>query len=175
MLKYRFNKRLILLLLFPILLFSQSRVTGKVVAVKDGDTIHLLSKAKKIKIRLYGIDAPEKKQAYGIKSKQRLSELVLGKSISVIAHGKDRYGRTIGELYLLDSIFVNQVLVKEGLAWWYVKYAKDNQALESAEKSARKEKVGLWEQDSPTAPWKWRKLKRKKSKKRRKNYKKGRP
>jgi endonuclease YncB( thermonuclease family) len=97
---------------------------GKVVSIADGDTITVLDGDKKQhKIRLTGIDAPEKKQAFGAKSKARLGELVAGKEVVVEWKEKDAYGRTLSKV-IQGGVDVNLQMVKEGLAWHYRKYSK---------------------------------------------------
>src|SRR2546426_709117 len=111
--------------------------TGRVVGVSDGDTIKVLHNGKAEKIRLYGIDCPEKGQAYGTRAKQFTSELVFGKAVTVKNHSLDRYGRTIGDVIILDGTNLNRELVKVGLAWWYRKYAPNDSTLEHLEEEAR--------------------------------------
>ena len=95
-------------------------IHGKVVAVADGDTITILTSAKEqVKIRLHGIDAPERGQDFGTKSKQALSDLVFGKQVRIETEGKDRYGRVIGTVFV-DGVDVNLAMVDMGLAWHYV-------------------------------------------------------
>ncbi len=92
--------------------------TGRVVGVSDGDTITVLSKGKPVRIRLHGIDCPEKRQAFGNRAKQATSKLVFGQTVTVHVMDKDRYGRTVGEVILPDGRVLNQELVKAGFAWW---------------------------------------------------------
>lgn len=93
--------------------------SGKVVAVKDGDTISVLHSGKREEIRLNGIDCPEKDQSFGAEATKFTSQLALGKDVTVTSHGVDKYGRTIGDIVLLDGTKVNQELVRAGLAWWF--------------------------------------------------------
>lgn len=128
---------------------------GKVVGVHDGDTLTLLVNGDtEYKIRLDGIDAPELKQDFGQRSKQALSALCFGKGVRVKAAGEDRYGRTLGTVYV-NGADVNRRMVADGFAWHYVKYS-DSESLAKAEAAARKKKLGLWKDKSPTAPWDWR-------------------
>jgi endonuclease YncB( thermonuclease family) len=121
----------------------------KVVKITDGDTVHVLDQSKaKHKIRLGGIDAPEKKQAYGQKSKQNLSKLIAGKNIEVQYNKRDRYGRIIGKL-IYQGQDVNLLQIKHGYAWHYKYYQRDQSALDrtlysSAEIVAREKTIGLW-------------------------------
>jgi micrococcal nuclease len=148
----------LLLLLFP----SHSLATdfsGPVVGVMDGDTIEVLHNNKAERIRLSGIDCPEKGQAYGKKAKQAASELVFGKEVTLQTHGHDKYGRTIADVVLPDGTNVNHTLVKDGWCWWYRKYAPGDTVLERLEKEAREAKRGLWAEAQPVPPWEWRKRK----------------
>ena len=154
--------RIILLLICPILVFSQS-FTAKVIRVVDGDSVNVVSLFEKeeLKLRLYGIDAPEWRQAYGKESKDALKGL-LGPNteISVKVLDKDRYGRLICELHLDDkNISVNEWMVSKGNAWHYVKYAPDDMNLQQAEEDARNNKLGLWSLETPIPPWDYRRIK----------------
>ena len=137
---------------------------GKVVSIADGDTITVLD-AEKVqhKIRLQGIDAPEKKQAFGAKSKERMSEKVGGEEVVVQWKEKDRYGRILGEV-MLDKRHINLEMVQDGLAWHYTNYSKSKE-LAKAEAEARMGKKGLWVDKEPVPPWEFRKAEREKSKK----------
>jgi endonuclease YncB( thermonuclease family) len=98
-----------------------NQFSGKVVSVLDGDTIDILHNKRAKQIRLNGIDAPEKGQAFGQKAKQFVSEQAFGKEVTVKTFGLDKYGRTIGDVFLPDGRMLNEELVREGLAWWYTK------------------------------------------------------
>jgi endonuclease YncB( thermonuclease family) len=135
----------------------------KVIGVKDGDTIEILVNNKPVTVRLYGVDSPEKKQDFGTQAKNFTSQLVFGKYISLNDKGKDRYGRTIGEIFLPDGKSLNKELVANGYAWYYRAYANDPQ-LGYLENDARRLERGLWSQPDPVAPWEFRKNKREKSK-----------
>ncbi|MBJ6118814.1 thermonuclease family protein [Pontibacter sp. BT310] len=139
---------------------APSTTTGdKVVAIKDGDTIELLRNGQTIKVRLYGVDAPEKNQDFGQRSRQFTSDLAFGKFVKLIEHNKDRYGRTVGTIILPDGRNLNEELVKEGLAWHYKAYSKDTR-LANLEADARRLKRGLWASPNPVAPWDFRKDKK---------------
>lgn len=147
---------------FAALLFCQASlaavIEGKVVAVADGDTITVLDKSKKThRIRLAGIDAPEKAQPFGQRSKQHLSDLVYGKNVEVIFDERDHYGRIIGKV-MLPSGDVNLAQVRAGKAWHYKRYSKDR-AYAMAEDTAKREGRGLWADKNPTPPWDWRRSK----------------
>lgn len=126
----------LLLLLFPFLLFSQS---GKVIGITDGDTMEMLIEGKSYKIRLAHIDAPEKKQAYGTKAKQYLSDLCYGKTATMTVTDVDQYGRNVAVVVLKDGSNVNKEMVKSGFAWWYYKYSNDR-SYEKLEIEARNAK-----------------------------------
>ena len=155
----RFITLILLLTLTTPLLADELR--GKVVSIADGDTITVLDADKKQhKVRLNGIDAPEKKQAFGAKSKARLGELVAGKDVMVEWKEKDTYGRTLGKV-TQNGVDVNLQMVKEGLAWHYRKYSKSAE-LSRAEAEAKAGKKGLWADQNPVPPWDFRKHEKKK-------------
>lgn len=133
--------------------------SGKVVGVMDGDTIKVMHDGKAEKIRLYGVDAPEKAQAFGQKAKKFTSEMVFGKEVKVVVVDTDRYGRTVGKVFLEDGRMLNHELVKNGFAWWYQRYAKNDVDLQRFEKEAKDSKKGLWTEETPTPPWEWRRKK----------------
>ena len=133
--------------------------SSPVVSVLDGDTIEVLHNQHPERIRLSGIDCPEKSQAYGQKAKQATSALVFGKEVTLQTFGKDKYGRTIADVLLPDGTIVNHSLVKDGWCWWYQKYAPRNTTLESLEGEAREAKRGLWADPYPVPPWEWRRRK----------------
>jgi len=132
----------------------------KVVKVTDGDTVHVLDQSTvRHKIRLGGIDAPEKKQAFGKKSKQNMANLVAGKQVEVEYYKRDRYGRIIGKL-IKDGQDINLLQIKHGYAWHYKYYQKDQTKLDrdlysSAEIGARAKRLGLWVEPA-IPPWEFR-------------------
>ena len=126
---------------------------GKVVSIHDGDTITMLQNKTQIKVRLFGIDAPELKQPYGKKSKQFLANLIAREVVEVDENGKDRYKRTLGIIYYKGQD-INAQMVLNGYAWVYVKYSK---IYVDQETTAREKKLGLWQSSNPTPPWEWRK------------------
>ena len=127
------------------------------VGVKDGDTFELLRDGKTtLTVRLLGVDTPEKNQAYGQRARQFASDLAFGKTVKLIEHNKDRYGRTVGTIILPDGRSLNEELVREGYAWHYKAYSKDK-SLENLEADARRFKRGLWQDPNPVAPWDFRK------------------
>lgn len=150
-----YNLYIVLLSLFFV--FGQGQETrGKVIKIQDGDTFTLLtSNNDEVKVRMHGIDAPEKKQAYGQASKKHLSDLIYGKHVCVVQKGKDKYKRFLGIAYLENGENVNYRMVEDGYAWHFTKYSDDDyQAL--LEKRARTFKKGIWQEPNPLAPWDFR-------------------
>ena len=131
----------------------------KVIGVKDGDTVEVLYYQLPMVIRLEHIDAPEKKQAFGTVSKQKLSDLCFGKNVMIVSSGiKGNYdgrGRMIAEILVNDKINANKEMLKSGLAWHYKKYSKSEEYAQ-LENAARKNRVGLWTDKNPIAPWSFR-------------------
>lgn len=134
---------------------------GKVVGVSDGDSITVLDNSKtQHKIRLAGIDAPEKSQAFGERSKQHLSDLVFGKPVIVDWSKTDKYGRTIGKV-IVNGQDANLSQIYTGLAWHYKQYDKEQSVTDrgsyaQAEIAARAQRIGLWYDAAPTPPWDFR-------------------
>ena len=126
----------------------------QVISIADGDTLTLLVDSKPVKIRLANIDAPEKNQPFGQRSKQSLSNLCWGKNAEYVTQAIDKYKRTIALVYC-DSAMVNKSQVAAGMAWVYPKYNKDP-ALPTIEKAARITGLGLWADVTPVPPWEWR-------------------
>ena len=147
-------KPLLALIILSSYLFSLELI-GKVVKVSDGDTVTILASDKtQHKIRLNDIDAPEKKQAFGNKSKDNLAKYIAGKTVTVQYQKKDKYKRVLGTIYY-NNTDINLQQVKDGYAWVYKKYS-NNQTYYKAEKLARDKRVGLWADKSPVAPWEFR-------------------
>jgi endonuclease YncB( thermonuclease family) len=145
-------------MVFAVLAFSNNfpeQLEGRAVKIADGDTFTLLTTGKtQVKIRLNGIDAPEKGQDYWVASKDFLGKLLAGRSLRVRVTGKDRYGRLIGDVYV-DRLWVNSSMVEAGLAWHFLKYSHDPE-LAKAEAEARKQLAGLWKQPGAIPPWEFR-------------------
>ena len=156
--------RLSCLLAIELLLIFASTawadLIGPVVSVLDGDTLEVLHNQHPERIRLSGIDCPEKGQAYGKRAKQAASDLAFGKDVTIQTHGLDKYKRTLADVLLSDGTNVNHTLVKDGCCWWYRKYAPGDTVLEGLEKEAREAKKGLWADPQPVPPWEWRRRKR---------------
>ena len=145
-----------LLLLAPHLL-AAGDFTGTVSSVADGDTLTVLYGEGAIRVRLDGIDCPEKDQPSGAAARRFTSELALGQIVTVVEEDIDRYGRIVATVILPDGRSLNHEIVAAGWAWWYRKYAPDDVALRDLEARARKEGRGLWSEAVPTPPWEWRK------------------
>lgn len=156
-------KNLLLVFILSLSNFVNAKtMEGLVVGVADGDTITVLDQQKNTyKIRLQGIDAPEKKQAFGEKSKQSLHDLVHGKQVLVEYDKEDKYGRTVGKVTLGDLDVCLQQLVL-GMAWHYKKYQNEQSATDRAvysetESKSKSLRLGLWADDAPMPPWEFRK------------------
>jgi micrococcal nuclease len=153
-------KRSFLVVIFLLALVTacnKKETLYKVVGVKDGDTLVLLSPDNQnITVRLAEVDCPEKNQAFGQAAKQFTSNLCFGKRVQLIVSQKDRYGRTVGQVLLEDGTNVNYEIVKNGYAWQYLAYSK-NMELAGLEQHARENKLGLWRDINPVAPWNFRK------------------
>jgi len=155
------KKYLSILLVCAALVLGNTAVAntlqGRVVGVSDGDTVTVLDADNKPhKIRLSGIDAPEKEQAYGQKSKESLSELVFGKSVDVEWRKQDRYGRTVGKI-MLGGVDICLEQLKRGMAWHYKQYqqeqtAQDRLSYAESEILARSMGTGLWQDAEPVEP-----------------------
>jgi len=149
------------LLLISLHTASAETLTGRVVGVSDGDTIMLLDATnQQHKIRLAGIDCPEKSQPFGQAAKQSMSDQVYGRQVNVETGKQDRYGRNIGKV-LVDGVDANLVQIRRGLAWHYKKYQNeqpldDRLAYSRAEETARASRIGLWSEVDPVPPWDWR-------------------
>lgn len=145
------------------------------VGVTDGDTITILDAANTTyKIRIAGIDAPEKRQAFGTKAREAMVSMVFEKPVAVEWDKLDRYGRTVGKVMVasdnckqencLKNIDAGLMLIRTGLAWHYKKYQKeqsseDRKKYSNSDEVARKERIGLWTEANPIAPWDFRKKK----------------
>ena len=148
------------MLLFATVLCSAESIAGKVVKVKDGDTVVVLDETKNVvTIRLAGVDAPEKKQDFGTVAKQFVSDQVFGKEVTFQEISKDRYGRTVAWVFY-ENKNLSEELLKSGLAWHYIKY-DNSEYLQELEDKARRNEIGLWSLPNPIAPSEFRKVKAK--------------
>jgi endonuclease YncB( thermonuclease family) len=131
----------------------------KVIGISDGDTIKILKDGKEVKVRLAGIDCPEKGQPFGTKAKTFTSEKAFGKNVKLnIVTPADRYGRMVADVILPDGTVLSAELVKAGLAWHYKQFSK-SKTLEDLENDAKENKRGLWADSDPVPPWNYRKRK----------------
>ena len=153
------KKIIILICLFlNIFTFSQLSGKGKVISIKDGDTVVLLvENNQNVVCRLAEIDCPEKSQAFGQNAKNFTSSLIFGKVVNYQTLSKDGYGRYVTKIYYRRQ-YISEALVKNGLAWFYRKYS-GNLKLDKVEKLAKKKKIGLWSDINAVAPWDYRKNK----------------
>jgi micrococcal nuclease len=151
----RLSFTFLIALLAPTLLWAW---TGKVVGIADGDTITVLKAKTPVKIRLYGIDCPERGQAFGKKAKQFTAGMVFRKMVRIEPVDRDRYGRTVAWVYV-DGKNLCEELVRVGLAWHYKKYSSDK-SLSDMEFLARRNRVGLWSDPHAMPPWEYRRRKR---------------
>ncbi|HFG8026080.1 TPA: thermonuclease family protein [Salmonella enterica subsp. enterica serovar Oranienburg] len=145
--------RLILLLLLILVPAVQATLTGRVVRVIDGDTVVVLTApATEVRIRLAGIDAPEKGQPFGQRARQFLASRGAGRVVEISGDSRDRYGRTLGTIWT-DGRDINAELVCSGMAWAY-------RVRNEVQNPAREQKKGPWQESSPVPPWQWRKQRR---------------
>jgi endonuclease YncB( thermonuclease family) len=134
----------------------QYDLSGKVVRIADGDTLTLLdANNTQHKIRLHGIDTPERGQPYGNAAREALEAYAAGQRIDVTIQDTDRYGRTVGAVYR-NGQNVNLALVRSGWAWWYERYARNDRQLAEAQREAKADRRGLWQDNNPIPPWDWR-------------------
>ncbi len=146
----------VFLLLVPCLAFASWK--GRVIGVTDGDTVKVLSnETVEVRIRLYGIDAPERRQDFGARSKQYLAGLVAGKDVRVEPFDTDRYGRTVA-LIFADGKCANEAMIRAGMAWVYGQYCTADFCTEwkRLEAEARSNRAGLWTASTQQAPWDFR-------------------
>lgn len=144
----------VLLLLF---ISDAHAFQGKVVGVADGDTITVMNNGKGEKIRLYGVDSPEKAQDFGQKAKQFTSDMVFGKVVNVETVVKDRYGRTVG-IVKIDGKCLNEEIIRRGMGWLYRQYCDKPMCSQwmKLEEAAKSSKAGLWSVANPISPWEFR-------------------
>jgi len=154
------NRALLLLMFWPLLAVGAT-LQGRVVGVVDGDTVDVLVAGHdSYRIRLSGIDAPEKAQPFGKAAKQAMSDLVMGRDVRVEYEKRDRYGRIVG-VVMAGEADAGLDLIHKGLAWHYKRYANEQtprqrQNYDEAETSAKARRIGLWADPNPSPPWEWR-------------------
>ena len=150
----RVRLALVALVLWSVPAFTQTRFAGRVVGVTDGDTISVMRDGRSVRVRLEGIDCPERGQDFGQRAKQFTSEMAFGKDAVVDVRDVDRYGRLVARL-TVDGEDVSLALARAGLAWYYTKYSRDPELAE-AEMTAKSAQLGLWSHSAPTPPWEFR-------------------
>jgi micrococcal nuclease len=150
---------IIIILLLIISGYSQTLLTGKVIGIKDGDTVVVIDKLNNTTIlRLAEVDCPEKKQPFGTKAKQFTSDAVYLKNVTYIVTEKDRYGRSVAKIYFKNK-YLSAEIIKKGMGWQYKKYSTSKE-LAQFEQQARSKKIGLWIDPNPIYPSEWRKQKK---------------
>lgn len=151
---------LLLLILWPIV---ASAFPAKVIKISDGDTITVLTEDKRqVRVRLFGVDTPEKSQARGRQAADFTKSVSALQMVDIQEMDVDRYGRLVGKVTLADGRVLNAELVANGWAWVYRDYCKTAEctAWSELEGQARAKRVGLWQDRSPQAPWEWRREQR---------------
>ncbi len=153
------SKIILLLLFFAFKVFSINGQTFKVIGIVDGDTYDILVDNQSVRIRMDAIDAPERGMPFNKVAKKYLSNMIFGKFVKMVKLKKDSHGRIVGRTYLADGTDVSLEMIKAGYAWHYKKFSRDP-ILAKLEINARKNKVGLWQENEPLAPWEVRALHR---------------
>jgi endonuclease YncB( thermonuclease family) len=144
---------------------SAETLSGRIVGIRDGDTVTLLDATRQPHtIRLSGIDAPERRQAFGNVSRQHLAGLVFGREVVADCPKTDRYGRSLCKIKR-GGVDANLAQIEAGMAWHYTAYARDQPCEDraryaAAEDRARKEARGVWSDKAPQAPWEFRRVRR---------------
>jgi endonuclease YncB( thermonuclease family) len=128
--------------------------SGEVVGITDGDTIRVMHEGEAVRVRLEGIDCPERSQDFSQRARQLTSSLTFGEVVRVDVRDVDRYGRLVARV-VVDGQDVSVALAQQGLAWHYTQYS-DDPVLAMAERSAREAEIGLWSRANPIPPWEFR-------------------
>ncbi len=153
----------VVLILLALLLGCGNVLAGEahVVAVADGDTFSVeTTEGERFKVRIYGIDAPERDQDFGPEAGEYLADLILDRDVTVDDEDRDRYGRHVAMVFSANGTNVGEEMVSAGLAWWYRQYASNDRSLQNLEADARRGQRGLWSEDDPVPPWEHRASKR---------------
>jgi len=143
---------------FAVTLPRGTVVSGKVFDVVDGDTLKVRVDSGIVTVRVWGVDCPELLQKFGAEAAARAAELTLGKTVGLKVKDRDPYGRTVAEVKLPEGYDLADILIAEGLGWWYRNYAARDLRKAEIERSAREGKIGLWSDRDPVAPWEYRKM-----------------
>lgn len=150
-------KKLLLSLVMALEVSAQPLLPGRVLKVNDGDTVRLETARGVLRVRLDSIDAPEKKQAFGSRSRQALRELLpVGSPVKLLELGQDRYQRTLGQIYLTDGTNVNALQVRNGQAWVFTRYCRDPAYWMPLQREAQEHRRGLWIEAGAVPPWEFR-------------------
>ena len=159
--KYPITKQNMIKIIFALIFLyvgcaiSGEIIEGVAIGIHDGDTLNLLVAGNQtIKIRLSQVDSPESDQAFGQKSRRSLSDMVFNKAVRVEKETVDKYGRTVGTVFVGD-LDVNREQVKRGMAWAFLKYLHDKSLIQD-EGIARQNRIGLWPDPNPVSPWEYR-------------------
>lgn len=147
------------LLVFCFLSCISAEQEGRVIKVVDGDTFDILHEKITTRVRLFGIDAPERGQAFNKRATAFVDSLVAGRDVRIHIRGKDRYGRTVGDAYLPDGRHVNAEIVRAGYAWQFRQYSNDPE-IGRLEAMARTNRRGLWADQHAIPPWEFRRKKK---------------
>jgi endonuclease YncB( thermonuclease family) len=131
----------------------------KVIGISDGDSFTVLFKNEPFKIRIHGIDAPERDMPFYKTSKGFLASLIFNKYVNLEITDKDKYQRFVADVYLNNQVNIGYEMIKKGMAWHYLKYSDDSK-MTDYEQIARDFKIGLWQDNNPEAPWEFRKNQR---------------
>lgn len=145
----------VVLLLLCATAAAASEIRGKVVKVRDGDTVDVLQGTRMVKVRVFGIDTPERGQPFAARAKSFTAELVGNEHVVIEVKDVDRYERVVGTVVLADGRNLGYELVRAGLAWHYARYSRDPE-LARLEQEARAARRGLWTDARPVPPWKFR-------------------
>jgi endonuclease YncB( thermonuclease family) len=132
-------------------------LAGRILSVADGDTFTLDVNGQKVKVRLYGIDCPERDQPYGKEARDFVLDWVRGRPVSIKSRGKDQYERVLGEAFIGESN-LNKELLAHGYAWWYESHAKTRKDYRELQQQAQQARRGLWSDPEPITPWEFRRI-----------------
>lgn len=152
----RFIYFMLVALIILIFLSFKAHASPSILYFYDGDSVKIMDGSIEYKLRINHIDAPERNQAYGKKSRRALMQLCKDATIEVVITSTDQYQRQLGDLYC-NQQDVSTYMISNGHAWFYNRYSK-RKALAQVEENARKSKLGLWQDDQPIPPWVWRHL-----------------
>ncbi len=131
-----------------------------VVRISDGDTLVVRDRGKDVRIRLHGVDTPETRQRFGLQATAFTLKTLSEGKVRIRPIDRDRYGRIVAEVYLLDGRNLSDEIIRQGYGWWYERYDRGNVERREYQAQARQQRLGLWADDHPTAPWDWRRKRR---------------